>query len=161
MDRYAGLGWTFETNAGVHVSPAWTLYGLWEFGSFSRGTSNASAKESPSMHTVGLGANARTAPNARVGFLVDGALGYRWFTAPHGEAPVFAGQPVPSADGTETAARGPAVRLGIGAAINVTKTYRIDVLGQVTVVRFSVNDVDAESGTGLTYGLTAGSRWDL
>jgi hypothetical protein len=165
MDRFAKSGWTFEADVGLHVSPAWTLYGLWEYGKFARGTNNTAASSGASMNTLGVGANANTSPHGPVGFLIDGSIGCRWFTFGVPQAFASDGTPIPSAYGSDVTASGAAFRLGMGLAINATRKFRIDLLGSMTFTTFREYKggglEGAQPGSNITYGLTAGGRWDL
>jgi len=165
LGHYAKPGWAFEADLGLHLSPAWTLYGLWEHGQYGRGEANVgSGTANSKSNTLGAGMNVNTSPHAPVGFLIDAALGYRWFSFGYPTPTVDSlGNPI-AVDGRVTA-EGAAFRLGGGLAINATKKFRVDLLGYVTFGTFrdfkGGGLEGSHPGNNVIYGLTVGGRWDL
>lgn len=167
LSNYASTGWSIEADIGLHFSPAWTIYGFWEYGQLGKGKNTASP-DTPQTNSVGIGLNANTNPHGPVGFLFDVALGYRWFNfsaARHDQSGAVAGWDSVVLGGVMP------LRLGGGLAITPARKIRIDVLGQIAVGAFSQMSgascpggctIDsADQGSHYFAGLTAGVRWDL
>jgi hypothetical protein len=164
MGQYTKSGWSFEADVGVHLSPAWTFYGLWEYGALGRGDANNFGGENSTMNTLGAGANANTSPHGPVGFLIDGAIGYRWFSFSSPGSFTDANG-LTQVGFNKVIAEGAAFRLGMGLAIAPTKKFRVDVLGHMTFSTFrdfkGGGLENSAPGSNMMYGLSVGGRWDL
>lgn len=167
IGAYAKSGWSFELDAGIHVSPAWTLYGLWEYGNLGKGDANANATDSSTMNTVGGGANVNSNPNGPIGFFFDAAVGYRWFRF---QQPVIANDGAGNmlfAGNSDIVAGATVLRLGMGMSIVATPKFRIDPAVQLTFGSFrsisggNFTTNPSEGGSHATYGFVVGGRWDL
>lgn len=168
LSDYASTGWSIEGDIGLHFSPSWTFYGFWEYGQLGKGRNTASP-DTPTTNAIGIGLNANTSPHGPIGFLVDIAVGYRWFNFSQAGQLDQSGA-VAAWDQVLLGGAMP-LRLGGGVAITPARKVRIDVLGQFALGAFSrmsgagcPNGCAIESqdqGTNVFAGLAAGVRWDL
>lgn len=171
MSQYATSGWSFEGDLGLHLSPAWTFYGFWEYGRLGRADTTRQPDQ-PTTNAVGIGLNANTSPNSPVGFVFDIALGYRWMALSQSVSALDATGNVVTAKENFVLSGVMPLRVGLGLAIAPTRKMRIDLMGQFALGTFSQQTggsacpngcelTDSQQSSHYFAGLTAGARWDL
>ena len=156
---YVSSGIALEGDVGYHFSPAWTFYGFWEHGFLGRGDLNSGVSGEQGTDFVGLGFNANTNPDGPIGFYFDVAAGWRWLSvtvpgaSPNGIATTNANESKYTFNGFET------LRIGLGMAIVVDPTFRLDLIMSGSAGYFS--HVDGEATCPVTNDGSAGSCGDI
>jgi hypothetical protein len=136
MRDYVGGGTAIQADLGYRVSPSWTPYGFFEYGSYKRGAANAGTEDKPSSTAVGFGLQANTNPEGPVGFLFDVGIGYRWITVPYEAGGQYALDGIGGANGAAgkvTYGGAELLRLGLGLSFATSEHVRWDITFQGAV----------------------------
>jgi hypothetical protein len=135
MRDFMGSGTAIQADLGYRVSPSWTPYGFFEYGSYKRGGMNADTDDKPTSTAIGFGLNANTNPDG-VGFLFDIGIGYRWITVPYSAGGQYALDGIGgggNAPGKVTYGGAEMLRLGLGLSFATSDHVRWDLTFQGAV----------------------------